>query len=46
MCHKVTQELHIRAKDKMEQVWWKVTKKVFGRCFAKNILITAFPVVR
>lgn len=27
LCHKVTQELHIRAKDKMEQVWWKVTKR-------------------
>lgn len=27
LCHKVTQELHIRAEDKLEQVWWKVVKK-------------------
>lgn len=33
LCHKVTEELHIRAKDKLEQVWWKVIKK-----FSEGIL--------
>lgn len=33
LCHKVTQELHIRAKEKLEQVWWKVIKK-----FSEGIL--------
>lgn len=31
LCHEVTQELHIRGKDKLEWLWWKVIK-IFSEC--------------